>query len=145
MVHTPQRSVHHLAFSPNGRLLATASNDSTVKVWDIETGEELFVIAGHDAPVTGVAFNQDGTLLVTASADHTVKAWDISKIPTTRVIETPRLTLEHPSIVHGLAMSPSEPLLATAGSDGSIRFFPFPLDDGDIEDLLNLAQTRITD
>ena len=71
--HTNQ--VLGVAFSPDGRLLATASIDTTAKVWDPATGDCLRTLTGHAEPVDGVAFSPDGRLLATASIDRTAKVW----------------------------------------------------------------------
>lgn len=139
--HGQAQGVYDLAFSPDGRQLATAGTDNSVKVWDVETGEELFEITGHDDVVSGVAFSPDGMYLITASADRTARVWDISGVSAGQTIETARLTLEHPDAVNGVAISPSEPLLVTVGADSAVRFFPLLLE---IEDMIDLAQTRIT-
>jgi WD40 repeat protein len=55
-----------VAFSPDGRLLATASWDNTARLWDPATGEHRRTLTGHDAVVAGVAFSPDGRLLATA-------------------------------------------------------------------------------
>jgi WD40 repeat protein len=65
-----------VAFSPNGKQLASASKGNTVKVWDAQTGLELLTIKGHTKSVVGVAFNADGKRLASASNDNTVKVWD---------------------------------------------------------------------
>ena len=65
-----------MAFSPDGRLLATASHDKTARLWDPATGECLRTLTGHDSGVTGVAFSPDGRLLATASEDKTARLWD---------------------------------------------------------------------
>ena len=65
-----------VAFSPDGRLLATASIDKTARLWDPATGEHLRTLAGHDDAVYGVAFSPDGRLLATASIDKTARLWD---------------------------------------------------------------------
>jgi WD40 repeat protein len=65
-----------VAFSPDGRLLATASNDGTTRLWDPATGKHLRTLTGHDGPVWGVAFSPDGRLLATASNDKTTRVWD---------------------------------------------------------------------
>jgi WD40 repeat protein len=70
-----------VAFSPDGRLLATASVDETARLWDPATGEHLRTLTGHDGPVLGVAFSPggfspDGRLLATASDDKMARLWD---------------------------------------------------------------------
>ena len=60
-------AVWGVAFSPDGRLLATASRDQTARLWDPATGECLRTLTGHDGWVLGVAFSPDGRLLATAS------------------------------------------------------------------------------
>lgn len=65
-----------LAFSPDGALLASGANDGTVKVWGVETGEELWVLEGHTRSVVSVAWNPEGTVLASGSDDGTVRLWD---------------------------------------------------------------------
>ncbi len=64
-----------MAFSADGRRLATASADGTAKVWDATTGAELLTLTGHTSIVVGVAFSADGRRLATASWDGTAKVW----------------------------------------------------------------------
>ena len=64
-----------MAFSPDGRLLATASYDETARLWDPATGECLRTLTGHDRFVSDVAFSPDGRLL--ATSDHQMaRIWD---------------------------------------------------------------------
>ncbi len=65
-----------MAFSPDGRLLATASEDGTAQLWDPATGEHLRTLTGQTGWVRGVAFSPDGRLLATASLDETARLWD---------------------------------------------------------------------
>ena len=65
-----------MAFSPDGKRLASASTDRTVKVWDAATGQETLTLKGHTDQVTSVAFSPDGQRLASASDDETVKVWD---------------------------------------------------------------------
>lgn len=75
--------VNSVAFSPHGQLLATASGeigeseDRTVRLWDIETGEERHVMDGHTDVVYSVDFSPDGDYVVSASEDETVRIWDV--------------------------------------------------------------------
>jgi WD40 repeat protein len=65
-----------VAFSPDGRRLASASRGNTVKLWDAATGQEVLTLKGHTSAVTSVAFSPDGRRLASASQDSTVRVWD---------------------------------------------------------------------
>ncbi len=65
-------------FSPNGKLVATASRDRTARIWDAATGQSLAVLRGHTRPVRSVAFSSDGRRLVTASGDNTARVWGVA-------------------------------------------------------------------
>ncbi len=73
--HTDQ--VNQIAVAPNGKYIATASNDKTVILWDPKTGNKIRVFTGHELKVNGVSFSADGKYIVTASNDKTVKVWDV--------------------------------------------------------------------
>jgi WD40 repeat protein len=67
-----------VAFSPDGRAIATASADRTARIWDATTGQPLAVLSGHAGAVTAVAFSPDGRRLVTGGADRAVRVWDVA-------------------------------------------------------------------
>ncbi|KDN60483.1 hypothetical protein CSUB01_06043 [Colletotrichum sublineola] len=69
-------SAYSVAFSPDGRQLASASGDETVKVWDTATGRCQQTLEGHGDSVYSMAFLSDGRQLASASYDDTVKIWD---------------------------------------------------------------------
>jgi WD40 repeat protein len=65
-----------VALGPSGQRLAIASEDGTVKVWDVATGRELLCLEGHTGAILGMTFSPDGQRLATASRDQTVRVWD---------------------------------------------------------------------
>lgn len=70
-----QAAVNHIAFSPDGRYIASASFDKKVKLWDGHTGRFLITFVGHVLPVYQVVWSADSRLVASASRDSTVKIW----------------------------------------------------------------------
>src|SRR5260221_7836591 len=73
-------SVKSVAFSPDGGLLASASSDDTIKLWDPQTGEHLRTLEGHSHSVLSVAFSPDGGLLTSASQDQAPSDLHMTKV-----------------------------------------------------------------
>src|SRR5436305_754191 len=65
--------VSFVAFSPDGKTLASASSDKTIKLWDVATGKEQATLNGHTDGVSSVAFSPDGKTLASGSSDKTIK------------------------------------------------------------------------
>ena len=73
-------SLHSLAYSPDGRYIATTSdeNDASVKVWNAQTGQVVYSLQGHPVRVWGLAFSPDSRYLVTGGARGVIKLWDMA-------------------------------------------------------------------
>ncbi len=113
--HTSE--VYGVAFSPNGRTLATTSGDHTARLWDVATGHPLHTLTAHTSGVYGVAFSPNGRTLATTSGDGTARLWDVA---TGHPLHT--LTA-HTSGVYGVAFSPNGRTLATTSGDGTARLW----------------------
>jgi WD40 repeat protein len=106
-----------LAFSCEGALLATASDNNTPEIWDLSTWSSRRKLKGHTDSVTSVAFSPDGTLLASASADKTARIWDVA----TGAL---RATLKgHARSVTSAAFSPDGTLLATVADRDEVRIW----------------------
>jgi WD40 repeat protein/basic membrane lipoprotein Med (substrate-binding protein (PBP1-ABC) superfamily) len=107
--------IHAITFSPDGTLLAAASEDGTTKVWGLKEGAELFTLQGHTASVETMAFSKDGTHLVTAGLDYTVKVWDLRQ-PDGGAAPIQSISLAN--WCFAVAFSPDGNYVATGTNDG---------------------------
>jgi WD40 repeat protein len=88
-----EEPVRELAFSPDGRLLASASGasgkDNVVRIWKLPMGQLCWELKGHTHRVCCLAFSPNGRLLATGSFDQTVRLWNLDRLRTVGLIEQP--------------------------------------------------------
>ena len=109
--------VFDLAFSPDGRTLASGSADSTVRLWDLAAKKPLRVLRGHTDRVHAVAFSPDGQRLASGSYDYTVRLWNVASGELIRELRG------HDDKVHAVAFSPDGRYLASGSWDRSVRLW----------------------
>ncbi|MFN6515490.1 MAG: protein kinase domain-containing protein [Nostoc sp. CreGUA01] len=120
-------SVNSVFISPDGKTLASGSDDKTIKLWNLATGEQIRTLTEHSNSVNSVAISPDGKTLATGSDDKTIKLWNLA----TR--EQIRTLTRHSSSVNSVAISPDGNTLASLSTD-----YLHPADVFRIETTINL-------
>ncbi|NER08810.1 MAG: WD40 repeat domain-containing protein, partial [Okeania sp. SIO3C4] len=112
-----KNTVWAIAFSPDGKTLASGSQDQKVKLWQVETGQLLCTLDGHDKAVLSVAFSPDSQTLASSSYDKKIHLWDVD---TEEILETFK---GHAKPVWSVNFSPDGQTLASGGADQTIKLW----------------------
>jgi RNA polymerase sigma factor (sigma-70 family) len=108
-------NVRSLAFSPDGKVIASGSQKNTIRLWDADTGQELKVLTGHGNGVVGLCFSPDGKTLASSSWDTSIRLWDVAGGNEVRRIDP------QAGVVNSVAFSPDGKALLSAHGDGTAR------------------------
>ncbi|MCL5991444.1 MAG: choice-of-anchor D domain-containing protein [Bacteroidetes bacterium] len=111
--------VSSVAFSPDGTKLASGSNDETVKLWDIITGDQVKSLTGHTDVIRCVAYSPDNTMFASASEyyDKTIKLWDVNSGSEIKTL------IGHTETIYSIAFSPNSTFLASGSEDRTIKLW----------------------
>ena len=109
--------IGRIAWSPDGRMLASPSEDQTIRLWDAETGECLRTLEGHEQRVNSVAFDAAGRTLASGSGDNTVKLWKLASGKLIRTLDG------HQQGVNSVVFDTAGGTLASGSDDMTVRLW----------------------
>lgn len=107
--------VQAISFSPDGQLLASGSNDQTIRLWNVHTGQCLKTLSGHSSWVQGMGFSPDGQLLASGSNDQTIRLWNVHTGQCLNVLQG------HHDRILTVVFSPDRQTLISSSEDGTVR------------------------
>ncbi len=110
-------AVTSVAFSPDGKTLASGSQDKTIEMWKLETGKRWYTLTGHSDWVTCVAFSPDGRTLASGGRDKTIHIWDLNKGKWWYALTG------HSDRVSAVAFSPNGEVLASSSRDKTVQLW----------------------
>lgn len=115
-----QLEINRIAWSPDGRFLASSSFDKTIRIWDAYAGKQMHTLTGHTGAAFSVAWSPDGQVLASGSADKTVRLWNIQTGQELKVLHG------HTNNINDLAWAQDGNFLTSASADFTIRLWQAP-------------------
>lgn len=109
--------IRAVSYHPGGKIVASASEDHTVRLWDTQTGECLQVLQGHEEAVWSIAFSGNGRFLASASVDQTVRLWDVATGKNIRILHG------HTDWVSAVVFSRDSNLIISGSRDKTVRLW----------------------
>ncbi|WP_448275477.1 nSTAND1 domain-containing NTPase [Nostoc sp. DSM 114160] len=114
---SPDNYIVQVSFSPDGKMIASANWDKTVKLWQVIDGKLLHTFSKHNNVVWEVSFSPDGKIIASASEDKTVKLWQVVD---GRLLHTLK---GHLDAVMGVSFSPNGKMIASASKDTTVKLW----------------------
>ena len=109
--------VNSIAYSPDGKMIASGSSDKTIKLWNSETLREIRTLTGHADSVNSVLFSPDGKTIISGSSDKTIRVWDVNTGNELKIVQN-----ENP--VDSITISPDGKSIAShLASEKAINLF----------------------
>ncbi len=107
--------IRSVAFTPDGKHIVSSGDDSTIRVWDISTGENIMTLRGHEGSVSSAIISPNGKQIVSGSQDNTIKVWNIgAELESTRFVG-------HKEKSHPVAFSPDGRCIVSGSGDGMVK------------------------
>ncbi len=119
--NVPESNWGEIGYNPIKNLLAGGfgNNQGAVYIWNAQTGEQLSILRGHTAKITGISFSSDGKLMATSSYDNTVRLWNLDDLNTLPIVFD-----DHESWVTTVMFTNDDNNIVSGGRNGKIRVYP---------------------